>query len=341
MKIINGYSCNNAKVLVSIGAAVCSVALGTCASSAWAQGTAAAAETLFQQGRDEMAKGNLDSACGKLRQSDELDPALGTKLNLADCESKRGKLATAWELFKAVEQKLDPSDPRFAIAKQRRQAAEPQLPKLVIALAQGAPPNTTVREGTAILGSTAFGIELPLDPGQHELFVSAPGRTEWKFTVRLEPGKTTKVDVAPGPATATSTAPTTPYAATAPLTTSNPPADNHSSGHGKTAGYVFGGIGIAGLVVGGVAGALTLSEKSSNNQHCNAVDRTCDSQGRDAASSGRVFGAITTVGLAVGVVGLGLGTYFLVKSSRGTENQTAIVTQAGPAGAQLSLVQQW
>jgi len=92
----------------------------------------------------------------------ELDPALGTKLNLAECESKRGKLATAWELFRAVEQKLDPSDPRFAIAKQRRQAVEPQLPKLVIALAQGAPPNTTVREGTAILGSTAFGIELPL-----------------------------------------------------------------------------------------------------------------------------------------------------------------------------------
>jgi len=170
--------------------------------------------------------------------------------------------------------------------------------------------------------------------------VSAPNRTEVKFTVRLDPGKTTKVEVAPGP-TAASTAPTTPYVATELPTTSNPPADNHNSGRGKTAGYVFGGIGIAGLVVGGVAGALTLSEKSTNNQHCNAVDRTCDAQGRDAARSGRVFGVLTTAGLAMGVVGLGLGTYFLVKSSKGTENQTALVTQAGPAAAQLSLVRQW
>jgi hypothetical protein len=341
MKMLNGYSSTNGKLARTIGSLAVLVALGTCTSSAWAQGTAAAAEALFQQGRDEMAKGNYDSACGKLRQSDELDPALGTKLNLADCESKRGKLATAWELFKAVEQKLDPSDSRHAIAKQKRAAIEPQLPKLVLVLAQGAPPNTTVREGTAVLGSTAFGIELPLDPGQHELLVSAPDRTEMKYTVKLEPGKITKVEVAPGAAVAAKAAPI--MAAPAPVTPAAPagPTDTRDSKRTRTTGYVLGGIGVAGLVVGGVAGALTLGAKNTNDSHCNATLHVCDSTGRDAASSGRVFGVMTTAGLAVGVVGIGLGTYFLVKGSKSTEPQTAIMMQTSPAGAQLSLVRQW
>ena len=53
-----------------------SIAIVAYPTNAQAQGTAAAAEALFQQGRDEMAKGNYESACSKLRQSDELDPAL-------------------------------------------------------------------------------------------------------------------------------------------------------------------------------------------------------------------------------------------------------------------------
>ena len=316
------------------------MAASTYTVPASAQGTAAAAETLFQQGRDEMTQGNYESACAKLRQSDELDPALGTKLNLADCESKRGKLATAWELFKAVEEKLDPKDSRYPIAKQKRQALEPQLPKLVITLAPGAPANTTVREGTAVLGTSAFGIELPLDPGHHELLVSAAGCSDAKFAVELAPGKTAKVEVAPGAPTAPAAAPATTLTPTTTMMPTTTTQTRAASGT-KTLGYVFGGIGVAGLVVGGVSGILTLSAKSTNDKHCDAATRTCDSQGRDAASSGRLFGAMTTAGLATGVVGLGLGTYFLVKSSKSSDAQTALMTQVGPAGTGLSLVHQW
>jgi hypothetical protein len=325
---------------LSIGVLVLSTVMLTHLSDARAQGTAAAAETLFQQGRDEMAKGNYESACAKLRQSDELDPALGTKLNLADCESKRGNLATAWELFKAAEEKLDASDARYAIAKQKRQALEPQLPKLVIVLAQGAPSDTTVREGNANLGSSAFGIELPLDPGKHELLVSAPGRGGMVYTVVLEAGKTVKLEVAPGAASSAAQAPTTQTTVGSPGAAPVPPQPPVSGG-GKTAGYVFGGIGVAGLLVGGVAGILTLGAKNTNDAHCNVTTRTCDSQGHDAASSGRLYGAVTTAGLAVGVLGVGLGTYFLVKSGKASENHSALVTQSGVTGAQVSFVQTW
>lgn len=315
--------------------------VGAQASTAFAQGTAAAAEALFQQGRSDLAKGDYDSACTKLRQSDELDPGLGTKLNLADCEDKRGHSATAWELFKAVEDKLDPADPRQAFAKRQREVLEPKLPKLVLVPAPGAPSGTTVREGSAVIRSTAFGIALPLDPGRHQFTVSAPGRADATLSVLLESGKSTQLVVAPG-------APTQPGVVPAAARPSGPmtvgiqsPDNTHGNRRDRTLASAFLSLGAAGLVVGGVGGILAISAKHTNDQHCNAALRTCDATGHDSAASGRTYGAVTTAGLAVGVVGLGLGTYFLVRGSKGSESKTALVTELGPAGHQLSLVHQW
>ncbi len=53
-----------------------------------------------------MAKGDYAVACEQFRASDKLDPEVGTELNLADCEEKRAHLASAWELYRTVEEKL-------------------------------------------------------------------------------------------------------------------------------------------------------------------------------------------------------------------------------------------
>jgi hypothetical protein len=55
----------------------------------------AAAEALFEQARAAMAAGSYDIACARFRDSDKLDPAVGTRFNLADCEERRGRVATA------------------------------------------------------------------------------------------------------------------------------------------------------------------------------------------------------------------------------------------------------
>jgi hypothetical protein len=317
-----------------------SVLVGLGVSPALGQGTAAAAEALFQQARQDLGSGRIDAACDKFRQSDELDPAVGTKVNLADCELKRGRLATAWELFKAVEQKVDPSDPRYAIARDRREALEPRVPRLKLTLATGAPQQTTVRIGTVTLGTSAFGVALPLDPGNKEVIVAAPGRVETKLAAVLEEGKTREIEVAPGPAQqprpsagvgAQPTMPIPPYPA---------PAES-APGRNRTIGFVIGGIGLAGLVVGGVAGALTLKYKNTNQQHCDHGAQWCDAEGRDAASSGHTAGAITTAGLLVGAVGVSLGTYFLVSSGATGRSQTALVTKGSPNGGDLALVHEW
>src|SRR6185369_9862964 len=67
---------------------------------AFATGPAAAAapdpaETLFNRGVAQMEAGAYEDACPAIEQSYKLDPRPGTLFALADCEAKRGRLATA------------------------------------------------------------------------------------------------------------------------------------------------------------------------------------------------------------------------------------------------------
>jgi hypothetical protein len=277
-------------------------------------------------------------ACEKLRQSDSLDPAPGTQLNLAECEAQRGLLATAWELFRAVEQKLTNSDPRYSIAKHRREALEAQLPKLLLALAPGAPTSTIARDGSATMGAAVFGVALPLDPGVHSLLVSAPGRAERKFDVTLVAGQTTTLAIEPGPPLPVALPASGVPLQQAAVAEKHPSDEPESSS--KTFGYVVGGIGLGGLVVGGVFGGLTLQAKSTNQHGCDPATRQCSAEAKDAAGSGQTYGIITTAGLATALVGLGLGTYFLVKGSSHS-NQTAIQTQVTATGASVAFARSW
>src|SRR5690349_24811223 len=82
------------------------------------------AAKLFKQGRDAMAAGKLDEACARFAQSLELDPAIGTKLNLADCWEQKGKLAEAYRLFDeaASEAAKESKEGRESFARKRADA---------------------------------------------------------------------------------------------------------------------------------------------------------------------------------------------------------------------------
>ena len=71
-------------------------ALGLLTASARAQpNLEPCAEALLQEGRKAMDEKDYDKACQLLRESNRLDPTPATKYNLANCEEKRGRLATA------------------------------------------------------------------------------------------------------------------------------------------------------------------------------------------------------------------------------------------------------
>ncbi len=293
---------------------------------------AAAAEALFDSGRAAIANGDFSRACEQFRESGRLDPAVGTDFNLADCEEKRGRLATAWELFVSVEQRLPPGDERIDVAERRAQALEARVPKLTLRLAPGAPLDSTVRDGKVALGAATLGVALPLDPGRHEFVVSAPGRAPRRFEITLAEGDARVLDVTPGALANSAIVSESPPDA---RDAASIPHDSSRHSSTRTLGFVLGGVGVAGLGAGAVTGLMVLGKKSTLDASCDAR-KVCSQAGVDAAQSGRTLEIVSTVGWIVGAVGLGAGAYFVLTSGTGEARTVAGIAPI-PAGAQLSV----
>jgi hypothetical protein len=269
----------------------------------------AAAEELFRQGRAASEQQDFNTACAKFRESNRLDPAVGTVFNIADCEEKLGRLATSWTLFQEVVQRLPPADNRRAIAEQRASKLEPRVPKLSIRLAHSDRTDVTVRRDGVSLGSASLDTSLPVDPGDHVVIVEAPGTRAAEFHSRVAEGENAVLDVAIGDKLPASGDLGAGVNSGVPVAT---PGPNH------TAAYAVGGVGVAGLLTGAIAGVLTLGKKSTVNSDC--VGKQCSQAGLDAANAGKTLGAITTVGLITGAVGIGAATYLFVSAPAPTES---------------------
>ena len=60
----------------------------------------ARAEGLFNEGRASIARGNYVDACPKFEESQRLDPAVGTLINLAECHEHEKRLVAAWSAYR-------------------------------------------------------------------------------------------------------------------------------------------------------------------------------------------------------------------------------------------------
>jgi hypothetical protein len=170
----------------------------------------AAAQLLFEQGRDLLRAGKPEAACPKLAESQRLDPATGTLLALAMCHEAEGKLASAWAEFSSVVSlaSRDGNAEREQLARQRVAELKPRLSSLELQVSQplGAIPGLQLHRNGVLLGRDAWNLPIPVDAGEQRVTASAPGRREWvgvahvereldavKLVVRepvLEPGET-------------------------------------------------------------------------------------------------------------------------------------------------------
>jgi hypothetical protein len=154
-----------------------------------------AAEKLFEDGRAALALGHLDEACDAFRRSQELEPRVGTLLNLGDCEEKRKRIASAWEAFveaKALAASLKDSK-RAATADKHAAALVTRLPYLVLAVKR-VDGLVITRDGVAV-PTAEWDHEVPLDPKHYKLEASAPGRTPWTRELDLAEAQHLKIEV--------------------------------------------------------------------------------------------------------------------------------------------------
>lgn len=147
-----------------------------------------AAEKLFQDGRTALANNELDKACEAFRASEELEPRVGTLLNLGDCEEQRKHVASAWNVFiDAQSLAAKAKDDRGPKAGRRAKALEPRLPYLTLDV-QRVPGLVVQRDGSDV-PVAEWDHELPIDPRTYEMTASAPGYKPWSSRIVLVEGQ--------------------------------------------------------------------------------------------------------------------------------------------------------
>ena len=300
-----------------------SAAVSTASAPARAQASAqdsAVAQSLYDQGRKLAAQNNYADACPKLEESQRLDPTAVTQFWLADCYEHVGRTASAWSSFldlaaTARRNGGPKAEEREKVAKDRANALSPKLTQLAISVpdAVKVPGLVIKRDGEAV-HSGQWGSPVPVDPGNHTIEASAPGKQTWTKTQDVEGvGQTVTVQVDP--------LGDTPVAITAPApggvqspggrdasgaSTDYVPPTTARSSPLKTSGLVVGAVGVVGLGVGTAFGVLAISKNSSaNDGHCGAAfggANNCDQTGLSLRSDAVTFGNASTVSFIAGGV---------------------------------------
>jgi hypothetical protein len=325
-------------------------------------GDKAAAEALFDAGKALMKDRKYAEACPKLAESQRLDPAPGTLLNLADCYEQAGLSASAWAtwLEAAAAAKDAGQSKREELARQRAMALKSRLVSITINVPESVRVQglEVTRDGI-VVGLPMWGTSVPVDPGMHTIFARAPQRKSWQTTVSVVDGvqpvqvtvpalerdnsengpivtpNTTPPTLVAGPATPTtpereSPKQALPQAASAPRPTATVAPGNERTASAGNAqrilGYVSLGIGAVGATVGTIYGIQAKSKNSDSRQECTNRNQ-CSQHGIDLRDEAFEDAKFSTIGFSVGIVGIVTGAALLLTAPSADVTRTAKQSQ--------------
>ncbi|MDC0747407.1 PEGA domain-containing protein [Polyangium mundeleinium] len=265
-----------------------------------------AAQALYDEAVVAMDAGDHATACPKLAEAVRLVPeGIGAKLTLAECYEKTGKLASAWSQYavaKSLAERAGQKD-RATRAAAKAEALKGRLARLTIEVPKevGAIPQLSVTRGGVVVGEGQWGMALPVDVGNHEIVVTAPGYQAWTRTVELaKDGDTVVVRVEAPPIAPTARAAEERRRAASTVVIQNFTAARPWQ---RPLGIAAMGAGAAGLVVGAVLGGLAIQKNDESNAGglCDADDY-CKRAGLVLRSEAVGLGNGSTAALAIGGV---------------------------------------
>ncbi len=280
----------------------------------------AAAQALFDEARTLDEAGNRDGACEKFTASLHIEQAVGTLLNVAACDERQGRLATAWLRYREAESlAASRGDERTKIAAEGAAEVAMRMGHVRVHAAVG----VVVRRNGVFMAPELRGTAVPVDAESHLFEASAPGRQTWHAVVVTVDGETTIVDVpelAPAPE-----ARVTPASSRASLAA--------ASSRTSTAALVVGGVGLGTLIAGGVFGVLTITKNAAADDTCLATKNASAERGEFDPVTGRcyapsaalddanarkaearLFANLANVLVPAGLVGVGLGVYLALRT---------------------------
>lgn len=207
----------------------------------------ARAEKYFRSGEQKFDSGDYAGACEDFAESLKLGPKLGTLLNLALCHETTGKLVTAWHEFThaAAWAAQNNQRDRHEYAMEHIRALEPKLPRIVLQLPATRPIESIDLDGEPVPEHRWY-LPLYLDPGEHHLAVSAPGKRRTTVAFRVVSSPTDQLVMVPPLADD--------IGALNPTTTVDPTR--------RTLGLTGLGLGALGFIAGTTFGVLALGADS-------------------------------------------------------------------------------
>jgi hypothetical protein len=300
-----------------------------------AQTDSAAARALFSEGRDLMEKERFDEACPKLEESLRLDEGMGTQFNLAHCWEKVGRTASAWALFLDVAAAARASNQpqRETAARERAKALEPKLTRMRIEVADAAPDMKVERDDKEV-GRAAWGMAMPIDPGDHVIRVTAPGKRPWLHEVKVPAASRTFSVNVPAledePVVAdTAAGPNADEGKTQSVTEDvDPTRDEGSNGQIVTA-WVVGGVGVAALLAGTIFAVQSRSDNSEALKLCLLDDGTsCASPAekerhKALTADARREQTLSFIGFGLGGAAVIAATILYITAEDGTDEDQA------------------
>jgi tetratricopeptide (TPR) repeat protein len=272
------------------------------ARSAAAQQTEAdknAARSLVQQGDARMESQDYEGALEAYRRADDIMGVPTTSIEVGRVSMLLGRMVEAQAAFARAAAYPRRDDEPEPFSRARREAAElardleERIPTVTIrleGLPQAAAATITVDERPA-----SSNVEIPLDPGEHEIAAEADGYVRSSETIELQEGARRDVTLRLSQETASLW----------PLAWS---------------GY---GVAGAALVVGAVTGVLSLDDAADAKQYCNDAGQ-CTPAAAEPLDRSRTLAHVSTASFVVAGVAAAVGTVGLIVSlSADAPNATA------------------
>jgi hypothetical protein len=323
-------------------ALLCALVWSTAASASPSASDKAAAQALFDDAIKLMARKSYAPACSKLEDSQRLDPAMGTRFQLAQCYEAIGRTASAWALFLEVADlaRAAGQQSREKVARERASGLEPKVSHLVIDGASSDVTGFEVRLDDVVLGPAQAGTAIPVDPGTHRIRASARGKVGWAGEAAVSTsGATVHVEVPPLVDERPATVETEPSPAPSPAapvvrveTPPAPPKPTPVSHAQRTLGVILTGGGALGVGASVVLGLLARSQYASVGTNCNAAG--CNLAGKQTTDSARRLGDVGT-GVFVAGAALAAGGIVVWLTAPSVVASPAMALRVGPGSVGL------
>jgi hypothetical protein len=276
------------------------------------------AARLFKEGRALITAGKIDEACPKFVESYALDPAIGTKLNIADCYEQQDKLVLAYRVFDeaAVDAAKTSTEGRESFAAKRRDALAAKLVVVELAVTDPTTSGMVITLGGEPVPAEAWGQPQVALPGAIVVEATAPFRKGFHESVDGAPGGRVTVTVPPLAPDVARVDPSADIPGTGATSYGFVPIDTEPTHPTRRLSYVVGGAG-AGMLAGSLVLGLVARNRfreAACGENIGRPAGECTPQGDEQADSARRLADVGTGFALAGAAAVGVGVWLFLRT---------------------------